>query len=223
MEHLSFNGVDLAELLPRIPDSIKDGLPFGLVKLDTRGVILEYNMAEGEIAGVDPKWALGKSFFDEVAVCTKTAAFYGRFVEGVKKGFLNAVFDYTFDSRSGNARVKVQMVMVPDHLGRKSVMVLVKRQDKPVVMDAVKIPPSVPESSKVHEQVERLSAQALSSGANVQDIVAAVIAALNANNTQNANSLSGQSETSTGAKPIAQDVPAVQSTGGSKIKDIFEF
>ena len=83
MEHISFEGVNLAELLPRIPDSIKDGLPFGLVKLDLTGIVLEYNMAEGDLTGVSPSWAIGKNFFDEVALCTKTAAFYGRFVEGV--------------------------------------------------------------------------------------------------------------------------------------------
>jgi len=129
MEHISFEGVNLAELLPRIPDSIKDGLPFGLVKLDLTGNILEYNMAEGELTGVDPKWAIGKNFFDEVAVCTKTQAFYGRFLEGVKKGFINAVFDYTFDNLGIATRVKVNMVTVPDHLGRKNVMILVKRAD----------------------------------------------------------------------------------------------
>ncbi len=136
MEHISFQGVNLAELLPRIPDSIRDDLPFGLVKLDLQGTVLEYNMAEGELTGVSPEWAIGKNFFDEVAVCTKTAAFYGRFLEGVKKGFLNTVFDYVFDHREVAMRVKVHMVTIPDHLGRKSVMVLVKRVDQPVVMDA---------------------------------------------------------------------------------------
>ena len=63
MENINFEGVNLAELLPRIPDSVKNGLPFGIVKLDLVGTILEYNMAEGELTGVDPKWAIGKNFF----------------------------------------------------------------------------------------------------------------------------------------------------------------
>ena len=61
MEFVNFEGVNLAELLPRIPDSVKDDLPFGLVKLDLTGKILEYNMAEGEMTGVKPDWALGKN------------------------------------------------------------------------------------------------------------------------------------------------------------------
>jgi photoactive yellow protein len=138
MEKFEYNGVDLAELLPRIPEDQRNALPFGLVKMDTQGTILEYNMAEGELTGVDPKWAIGKNFFDEVAICTKTATFYGRFVEGINKGFLNTVFDYTFDHRSVGVRVKVHMVMMPDHLGRKNVLLMVKRMDKPVVLEAIK-------------------------------------------------------------------------------------
>ena len=136
MEHINFEGVNLAELLPRIPDSVKNGLPFGLVKLDMVGTILEYNMAEGDLTGVDPQWAIGKNFFDDVALCTKTQAFYGRFLEGVKKGFLNVVFDYTFDHREVATQVKVHMVTIPNHLGKKNVMILVKRSNKPLVIDA---------------------------------------------------------------------------------------
>lgn len=136
MEKIDFEGVNLAELLPRIPESIRNGLPFGLVKLDLTGKILEYNMAEGDITGVDPVWALGKNFFEDVALCTKTQAFYGRFVEGVKRGFMNAVFDFTFDHQDVGTKVKVHMFTMPDSRGQKTVMLLVKRSDKPVVMDA---------------------------------------------------------------------------------------
>jgi photoactive yellow protein len=188
MDHVSFKGVDLAELLPRIPDSIKNGLPFGLVKLDLSGKILEYNMTEGQIVGVDPAWAIGKNFFDEVAVCTKTAAFYGRFVEGVRKGFLNAVFDYTFDHRQEATRVRVHMVTVPDHLGRMNVMILVKRTDRPAVTDAIGMrpaaavaaapaaPPAPPQPAAVPVAREAAPAAAAPS---IEDIVRAVVAVLN--------------------------------------------
>jgi photoactive yellow protein len=197
MEHISFEGVNLAELLPRIPDSIKDDLPFGLVKLDLTGKVLEYNMAEGDLTGVSPSWAIGKNFFDEVALCTKTAAFYGRFVEGVKKGFINAVFDYTFDHREIATKVKVHMVTVPDHLGRKNVMVLVKRSSAPLVMEAVPlsadpmIPAGYVEDMPATRPVTLEGAFGMAPSApvapvapaaaahSIQDIVAAVIAMMN--------------------------------------------
>ena len=192
MEHISFEGVNLAELLPRIPDSIKDGLPFGLVKLDLVGTILEYNMAEGDLTGVDPKWAIGKNFFDDVALCTKTQAFYGRFLEGVKKGFLNAVFDYTFDHRDIATQVKVHMVTIPNHLGQKNVMILVKRANKPLIQNAFVEPASTPAIAQdFHSQTRPAplynetpaasSAAAAPSAAapSIADIVSAVIAAMN--------------------------------------------
>jgi photoactive yellow protein len=198
MEHINFEGVNLAELLPRIPDSIKDGLPFGLVKLDLTGKILEYNMAEGDMTGVDPNWALGKNFFDEVALCTKTAAFYGRFVDGVKKGFLNCVFDYTFDHRDMATKVKVHMVTIPNHLGQQTVMILVKRANKPLVQDAYETPPadfqrtdyeddhtrpaplpySASQAPVVATQASPV-AVAVAAAPSINDIVAAVIAAMN--------------------------------------------
>jgi photoactive yellow protein len=138
MEKFEYQGVDLAEVLPRLPEGEVKGLPFGVVKLDSHGRILEYNMAEGEIAGVDPAWAKGRNFFDEVAVCTKTPAFYGRFVEGVDKGFLNTVFDYTFDHRAADVKIRVHMFMSVDYRGRRVVYLIVKRVGAAPVVPAAR-------------------------------------------------------------------------------------
>jgi photoactive yellow protein len=188
MEMINYEGVNLAELLPRIPDSIKDGLPFGLVKLDLTGKILEYNMAESELTGVSADWAIGKNFFDEVALCTKTQAFYGRFVEGVKRGFLNAVFDYTFDHQEIATKVKVHMVTIPNHLGQKNVMILVRRSTRPVVMEAVpgwSAPAEPASANSAHQETMPAGLQPMAGPAptaaqpSIQDIVSAVLAAIN--------------------------------------------
>ncbi len=217
MENINFESVNLAELLPRIPESVKNGLPFGIVKMDLTGTILEYNMAEGELTGVDPKWAIGKNFFNDVALCTKTAAFYGRFVEGVKKGFLNVVFEFVFDHQQEATKVKVHMFTLPDSAGKKTVMLLVKRSNQPVVIDAI--------SEKV---IERVSPVALPSAPtavgvapgtapstpSVQDIVNAVMAAMN----QNAPN-AVPAATPTPAAPPAQPTP----NSGSRHQDILKF
>ena len=176
MENINFEGVSLAELLPRIPESVKNGLPFGIVKMDLTGKILEYNMAEGELTGVDPSWAIGKNFFDEVALCTKTAAFYGRFVEGVKKGFLNVVFEFVFDHQLAATKVKVHMFTLPDSSGKKTVMLLVKRSNQPVVTDAIL------ETTVAKAATAQLLGSATTQGApSVQDLVSAVMTAMNQN------------------------------------------
>ena len=246
MEHISFEGVNLAELLPRIPDSIKDGLPFGLVKLDLTGKILEYNMAEGDLTGVDPNWALGKNFFDEVAVCTKTAAFYGRFVDGVKKGFLNCVFDYTFDHRDEATKVKVHMVTIPNHLGQQTVMILVKRANRPLVQDAFAAPaaPAPQTNAYVHEETRpaplsydapRPPAPAAAPAApSINDIVAAVIAAMNGGANVAPTAAPAQAAAPAfAAAPLQPSAPAQQPaptpspspspSSGSRHQDILKF
>lgn len=192
MEKIEFEGVNLAELLPRIPDSVRNGLPFGLVKLDLTGKIMEYNMAEGDLTGVDPAWALGKNFFDEVALCTKTQAFYGRFVEGVKRGFINAVFDFTFDHQEVGTKVKVHMFSMPDSRGNKTVMLLVKRSDKPLVMDAFSsaLVQSQPVDIEFQDTNPGYTTAPIKSSTNpapaLQDIVNAVLAAMNTGVNQDA-------------------------------------
>ncbi len=231
MEHISFEGVNLAELLPRIPDSIKDGLPFGLVKLDLTGTVLEYNMAEGDLTGVSPSWAIGKNFFDEVALCTKTAAFYGRFVDGVKKGFLNCVFDYTFDHREIATKVKVHMVTIPNHLGQQTVMILVKRANKPLVQDAFDAPQAEfqrtqPSTSYAQpaplQSAPQPSAVVHAAAPNINDIVAAVIAAMNGG----VNAAPVTTPVTAPAAPAAPaavpTAPAVPSSG-SRHEDILKF
>ena len=213
MENINFEGVNLAELLPRIPDSVKNGLPFGIVKMDLTGNILEYNMAEGELTGVDPKWAIGKNFFNEVALCTKTAAFYGRFVEGVKKGFLNTVFEFVFDHQQEATKVKVHMFTMPDSLGKKNVMLLVKRSNQPVVIDAIcetKAAKALP--------VQLLGAPTTPAAPSVQDLVAAVVAAMN----QNVQAAMAAPAHAPVLAPVADAAKPVANSG-SRHQDILNF
>ena len=142
MEILNLENINLAEVLPRINDI--NVLPFGVVKMDLTGKILEYNMAEAELTGTDPAWALGKNFFNEVATCTNTPAFYGKFVEGVAKGFLNAVFNYSFTHCETPTRVRVHMMTMPDSRGQKIVVMLVTRVNQPIqVTEAFHAPSSL--------------------------------------------------------------------------------
>jgi photoactive yellow protein len=81
-----------------------DSLPVGMIQLDRSGKVLKFNQTESELARVAREDAVGKSFFDEVAPCTKVQAFHGRFVEGVENRKLHTVFDYTFRFRDGREK-----------------------------------------------------------------------------------------------------------------------
>ena len=175
MEIVHLENINLAEVLPRITDI--NVLPFGMVKMDLTGKILEYNMAEAELTGTDPAWAVGKNFFHEVATCTNTPDFYGKFVEGVKNGFLNAVFNYSFTHCEVPVRVRVHMISMPDSRGQKIVVMMVTRVKQAVqITQAFQAPSSAPGSaSAIFEALPSQSdaaakgiANALMSAANGQ-------------------------------------------------------
>lgn len=124
-EQVKFGQDDIDNALSRLDESQIENLAFGMVTLDRQGTILQYNAAEGAITGRDPKDALGKNFFTDVAPCTKTDEFYGRFQQGVKSGTLNVMFEYTFDYNMAPTRVRVHMKNAPGTADK--FWVLVKR------------------------------------------------------------------------------------------------
>jgi photoactive yellow protein len=81
-----------------------DSLPVGMIQLDRAGKVLKFNQTESDLARVAAADAVGKSFFDEVAPCTKVQAFHGKFLEGVENRQLHTVFDYVFRFRDGRQK-----------------------------------------------------------------------------------------------------------------------
>lgn len=73
-----------------------DALPYGMIQLDSRGVILRYSQVESRLSGLSAAECVGRHFFDEVAPCTHVADFYGRFLEGVRAAQLDTVFNFRF-------------------------------------------------------------------------------------------------------------------------------
>lgn len=102
-----------------------DTLPMGMIQLDRDGTVLKYNQAESALANVEKKDAIGKSFFDEVAPCTKVQQFHGAFVEGVRGRNLHTVFPYEFRFRDG--RQKNVVISMFYSASTDTVWVLVQR------------------------------------------------------------------------------------------------
>lgn len=109
MEQISFGQDDIENSLAKMGEEQLDGLAFGAIQLDANGTILNYNAAEGDITGRNPDEVKGKNFFKDVAPCTDSKEFSGKFFEGVKAGGLNAMFEYTFDYQMKPTKVKVHM------------------------------------------------------------------------------------------------------------------
>lgn len=102
-----------------------DSLPVGMIQLDRNGTVLKFNQTESSLARMDKSDALGRSFFDEVAPCTKVQEFYGKFVEGVENRNLHTVFPYQFRFRDG--RQKNVVISMFYSASTDTVWVLVQR------------------------------------------------------------------------------------------------
>ena len=109
LETVTFGKTDIENVLGKMNDAQLNELTFGAIEVDAAGKILKYNATEGAITGRDPKAAVGKNFFRDVAPCTNRPQFKGVFDEGVKSGDLNTVFEYVFDHQMKPTKVKIHM------------------------------------------------------------------------------------------------------------------
>ena len=109
LDFVAFGKDDIDNTIARMSAKEIDRLAFGAIQLDGAGRVLQYNQAEGEITGRDPKSVIGKNFFTEVAPCTNTPKFKGAFDQGVKSGNFGVMFEYTFDYNMKPTKVKVHM------------------------------------------------------------------------------------------------------------------
>ena len=125
MKRVKFEHDDLHNALANISDEEVNELVFGAVELDSEGTILSYNQAESELTGRQPDDVIGKNFFEEVAPCTRSDEFSGRFFEGVKTGEFNATFEYVFDYEMEPTKVRIIMIK---SIARKSYWLLIKRK-----------------------------------------------------------------------------------------------
>lgn len=103
------DGFDVS-LLDTYDEAQLDDLPFGVICLDERGVILKYNLAEARLARLDRNRVLGKSFFRQIAPCTQTSDFEGRFRTLIAGGESRTSFRYLFDFKFGAQEVSIDMV-----------------------------------------------------------------------------------------------------------------
>jgi len=109
LDVVKFGQQDIENAMAKLGEDQVDDLAFGAIQLDNEGKILKYNAVEGAITGRDPKEMIGKNFFKDVAPCTQTPEFEGRFKQGAKSGDLNVMFEYTFDYKMAPTKVKVHM------------------------------------------------------------------------------------------------------------------
>ena len=93
----------VADAILNNPDQINaqmaDRQRFGIIALDSHAQVKIFNAAEARLSGLSVTEVLGRNFFTEVAPCTASRLFRGRFRQGIQEGSLDAHFYYTFTYR----------------------------------------------------------------------------------------------------------------------------
>ena len=82
-------GVDLLE-------NLFDHMPIGIILLDRDGTIRRFNRYEEQLSGKRRADVIGRSFFDDVAPCTRDIALEERFREGVARDRLDVDVEFSF-------------------------------------------------------------------------------------------------------------------------------
>ncbi len=101
-----------------------DSLPFGVIVVDRKGTILEYNAYERSMAGMGNRDVIGLNFFHDLAPCTAIKDFEGRF-----ETFLDSEdtsiepFQFVFSFARGAQRVAVIFVRLSNQSDRATICV----------------------------------------------------------------------------------------------------
>lgn len=127
--HHSLDGIDFGAVSKLTPDEL-DGLPFGLIVLDREGMVVHYNDTEARMVGLSPDRVIGRSFFQEIAPCTRVREFEGRFKALVANPSLRVqVFDFVF--RFAREEQQVSIIITPGRRRGQFNLALVRRAIRP--------------------------------------------------------------------------------------------
>lgn len=77
-------------------EAVLDHLPIGAILLDNDGIIRRFNRYEEQLSGLSRTKTIGKSFFSDIAPCTKDIELGPRFHEGIENNNLDIDVDFSF-------------------------------------------------------------------------------------------------------------------------------
>lgn len=100
-------------------ETLFDQLPIGVILLDGDGTIRRFNRYEEQLSGKRRADVLGRSFFDDVAPCTRDIALEDRFRDGVVQNRLDLDvefrFPYPYNRVPRDVRIRAASIHETDH------------------------------------------------------------------------------------------------------------
>ena len=120
--------IDSAERLSSMSRDEVDDLPYGFLILDREGTIVLYNRYESRMSRLPAERVLGRSWFSEIAPCTRVEAFFGRFRAFADDPSRDVErFAFRFHFLHGAQDVLVQLARAPGEADR-IMMTVVRRE-----------------------------------------------------------------------------------------------
>ncbi len=98
-DYFRFGGRAVTDTDAALGNGLEDDLPFGAILLDPTGQILRYNAVEARFSEMRPDRVTGRNFFSEVAPCTFTDRFHGRFRDVSEGRLASVLFSFVFTLR----------------------------------------------------------------------------------------------------------------------------
>lgn len=107
--------LDAADMLGMTAETF-DALPFGVIRLDGDGRVVDYNAAESKFAKRAKEQVVGKLFFRDVAPCAQGADFEGRLQTLLSANTERSeAFDYDFRFPWGARSVRIRLLVDKKH------------------------------------------------------------------------------------------------------------
>jgi photoactive yellow protein len=110
MTTVDFNEPNLSNKLEELTDAERHELPFGVVKLDDKGIVTFFSTTEARQSGYESRPAVGHDFFLNIAPCMGTPEFKGRVDQARKLGTVDIEMGWVgdFDDPNGEMVIRIQ-------------------------------------------------------------------------------------------------------------------
>jgi photoactive yellow protein len=114
MTNVHFSNPDLVKAVEALPDEQRHALPFGVIRLDDKGVVTFFSATEARQSGYKKRPAVGLDFFLSIAPCMGTPEFKGRVDEARRRGAVDIEMGWVGDFDDPNREMVVRIHSASD-------------------------------------------------------------------------------------------------------------
>jgi photoactive yellow protein len=114
MTAVDFSDPELAKAVEALSDEEKHALPFGVIKLDEKGLVTFFSATEARQSGYKRRPTLGLDFFLSIAPCMGVPEFKGRVDDARRRGAVDIEMGWVGDFDDPNREMVVRIRSASD-------------------------------------------------------------------------------------------------------------